>query len=56
MSPKETDRVRDADAPRGVEPPGAEHAPTCLCGCAVATYSMVDIAPQTAPELQRRAA
>lgn len=41
------------DAPRVA---GADHTPRCLCGCAVATYSIEDIAAPAAPELRGRAA
>jgi len=44
--------VRDSDLPRP-----AVHSPTCLCGCALATYSMEPTeAPPLTPELRERAA
>lgn len=36
-------------------PRAAVHSLTCLCGCALATYSMQDT-PRPVPELRRRAA
>jgi hypothetical protein len=45
--------IRDSDLPQP-----AVHSPTCLCGCALATYSMdaTADAPPPAPELRERAA
>ena len=42
--------VRDGDLPRP-----AVHSPTCLCGCALATYSMAPTEAVVA-ELRERAA
>lgn len=61
MSYQENRRLRavgetadDAGLPR--LPRAAVHSPTCLCGCALATYSMADASPPPAPELRGRAA